>query len=487
MMLETLIQRADMPTVIHGEDVDITGICADSRAVKPGDAFVAVRGLSVDGHRFIPAALEGGAAALVVEEPWDGELGAVTQVVVPDSTEALGRLADAWYGHPTDAISLMAVTGTNGKTTVAWLLEQLLRGGGAEPGLLGTVETRYRDQRLEATHTTPPSLDLHGIAATMRDAGCDHVLMEASSHGLEQGRLAGARVAVAGFTNLSRDHLDYHGTMEAYSDAKEALFSRFAHKACFHVGDPVGRRFSERFEGPSMTVAIGDPSADLWIDELKLDLQGSRGVLHHRGERFPWETPLLGRHNVENALVALGMSLLGGMSMDAMLESLRGVAGAPGRLERVEGAVPVVVDYAHTPDALTNVLRALRSLVSGDLICVFGAGGDRDRGKRPAMAAAAGAIADRVIVTSDNPRTEDPAAIVEEVVGGLPEGARSEVRVDRREAIHLAVSTAGPDDLVLVAGKGHEPYQEIHGVKHPFDDCLVAREALETRDTGGAA
>ena len=305
------------------------------------------------------------------------------------------------------------------------------------------------------------------------------MLLEASSHGLKMHRMGGVEVAVAGFTNLSRDHMDFHGNMEDYKSTKARLFEEVAAAAAFNIDDAVGAELAEGFLGERLTVSTSSSGADLWLESLVCDLAGCRATLHHGGGSAEFVLPLIGRHNAENALVALAMWTLAGLPLEDGLKGLATAPAAPGRLELVEGHVPVLVDYAHSPDALENVLRSLRPLVSGRILCVFGAGGDRDPGKRPLMGAVVSAWADVAIVTSDNPRTEDPQGIVDAIVGGLQETQERWVVLDRREAIERAISMAGADDLVLIAGKGHEASQETAGHRRPFDDRLEAARALK--------
>jgi UDP-N-acetylmuramoyl-L-alanyl-D-glutamate--2,6-diaminopimelate ligase len=479
-----LFMEAALDAVVAGGgEAVVTSVVSDSRDVTAGSVFVALRGQGVDGHKYIGAALAHGAVAVVAENDAPEDLAAdVAWVRVPSTSQALGPLASAYWGRPSESLVVLAVTGTNGKTSVTWLVEQVLLFAGQAPGVLGTVEIRFAGQRRATQFTTPPADMLQATLAEFRDAGCTHAVMEASSHGLVQGRLGGTRVAVGGFTNLTRDHLDYHGTFAAYRDAKRRLFTEGAQAGCFNVDDDAGREFSSEFAGPKLTVsASGAPGADLSAHDVRCSMDGATATLATPEGPKTLRLRLLGRHNVENALVALGMARLAGVSLDLALEALAGASAPPGRLERVAGDRAVVVDYAHTPDALDNVLSALRPLVAGRLICVFGAGGDRDPGKRPEMARAVARLSDLAIVTSDNPRTESPEAIVAAVVAGMPEGARFEAVVDRREAIDRAIAQAGPDDLVLIAGKGHETTQTIGTVKHPFDDRAEALRALAGR------
>lgn len=472
-------------------DGSVARLTYDSRQVEPDTLFVAVRGLWVDGHDYIDAAIAAGASAIVAETaPPADRPSHVTWLQVADSEVALGLAADAFYGRPSSSLKVLAVTGTNGKTTVGWLLWEMLDALGSRPGFVGTVEHRFAGVRRKTIFTTPPSADLHALLGEMRDAGCTHVALEASSHGLAQNRLAGLSVAVGGFTNLSRDHLDYHHTMEAYLAAKALLFRAFAPRACFNIDDPAGRRLAGDYAGETLTVsARGDASADLWLSELRLGLDGSSARLHGTGPApVELEMRLIGRHNVENAMVALGMASLAGVPPGDAISALAQVHGAPGRLEPVPGPRHVVVDYAHTPDALENVLEALRQLTDGRVICVFGAGGDRDPGKRPFMGEVAARLADLPVVTSDNPRTEEPRAIIHDILTGVPAEARGRLRVepDRRAAIALGISLAEAEDVVLIAGKGHEDYQILGEERIHFDDREEAAAVLATLGSASA-
>lgn len=461
---------------------ELTGLTYDSRAVQDGSLFVAVTGLWVDGHAYIEAALEAGARAIIAETARPSGLDAgVSWIQVPDSEVALGLAADAFYGHPSRALCVLAVTGTNGKTTVTWLLHQILQRMDHEPGLVGTVEQRFGHVRRKTLFTTPPSSDLHALLGEMRDFGCTHAAIEASSHGMAMNRLAGVHVAVAGFCNLSRDHLDYHQTMAAYEAAKWQLFERFARQACFNIDDPTGADFYQRFTGPRLSISVEGHAADLRVRALNSTLSGCALELDFQGADYAIALPLIGAFNVQNALVAAAMAILAGVDAAEVFRALEHVTPAPGRLETVPGNRHVVVDYAHTPDALANVLRALRELEPRRVICVFGAGGDRDPGKRPLMAAVAEELADRIVITSDNPRSEDPQAIVRDIQAGLKRPQNAHVQVDRQEAIEWAIAQAEVGDVVLIAGKGHEDYQIIGTERRHFDDREVARAALLVR------
>jgi UDP-N-acetylmuramoyl-L-alanyl-D-glutamate--2,6-diaminopimelate ligase len=443
------------PTQIVGDtQVEIADLAYDTRAVAPGSLFFCVRGARFDGHDLAERAIEAGAAALVVEHPVASR---VPQLVVPDAREAMPPAAVEFFRRPTDELQVAAVTGTNGKTTTAFLLYAILEAAGRTPGLLGTIESRVGGERRPAIRTTPESIDLQRAFREMLDAGNASAAMEATSHGSALKRLDGIRFASLAFTNLTQDHLDLHGTMEAYFEAKRRLFLEDRPPAAINIGDPWGRRLAED-RPDALTYGFAEDAA-LRPDALA-------GI----------DFKLKGRFNVENALAAMASARLLGIEDDALARGLESLDGVPGRFETVDEGQPftVVVDYAHTPDALEAVLGAARELARGRVICVFGAGGDRDRDKRPLMGQIVTELADDALVTSDNPRSEDPAAIAADVVDGLD----LEVELDRRRAIEHALEAAGEGDVVVIAGKGHEQGQEIAGRKLPFDDREVAREGL---------
>ena len=473
------LSAALSPTEIVGDDsVEITDLAYAAGGVRPGALFFCIPGSRADGHDFAPAALEHGAAALVVERklPLD-----VPQVVTDDARAAMPTAAATFFGHPTRELEVGAVTGTTGKTTTAYLLYAILEAAGHRPGLMGTVESRIGGEPKPAVRTTPEAIDLQRAFRAMLDAGDRSCALEATSHGSELGRLAGIRFAALAFTNLSEEHLDFHGTMERYFAAKRRLFvGPEPPPAAVNVGDAYGRELAEELRtlgrAPVLTFGL---TADAEIRPDALD--GGR----FRAGGVELETRLRGRFNVENVLGAVALALLLDLPDEAIAEGVARVDGVPGRFETVEEGQPftVVVDYSHKPGALENVLRTARELATGRVICVFGCGGDRDRGKRPLMGRIAADLSDLAIVTSDNPRSEDPAAIIEEVVAGAPD--RLEVEPDRGAAIARAVEAAEPGDVVVIAGKGHEQGQEIGGRVLPFDDREVAREAL--RATGARA
>ena len=469
------LSAALSPTEIVGDDsVEITDLAYAAGGVRPGALFFCIPGSRADGHDFAPAALEHGAAALVVERklPLD-----VPQVVTEDARAAMPTAASTFFGHPTRELEVGAVTGTTGKTTTAYLLYSILEAAGHRPGLMGTVESRIGGEPKPAVRTTPEAIDLQRAFRAMLDAGDRSCALEATSHGSELGRLAGIRFAALAFTNLSEEHLDFHGTMERYFAAKRRLFvGPEPPPAAVNVGDAYGRELAEELRAlgraPVLTFGLTDDA------EIRPDgLDGGR----FRAGGIELETRLRGRFNVENVLGAVALALLLDLPDEAIAEGVARVDGVPGRFETVEEGQPftVVVDYSHKPGALENVLRTARELATGRVICVFGCGGDRDRGKRPLMGRIAADLADLAIVTSDNPRSEDPAAIIEEVVAGAPD--RLEVEPDRGAAIARAVEAAEPGDVVVIAGKGHEQGQDVAGVVTPFDDREVARDALRSR------
>jgi UDP-N-acetylmuramoyl-L-alanyl-D-glutamate--2,6-diaminopimelate ligase len=459
MDLERVIAALAPREVVGRAPVEVADLAYDTRAVAPGALFFCVRGANVDGHELAPQAVEAGAAALVVERAVASAH--VPQIVVADSRAAMAVAADVFFGHPTHELEVVGVTGTNGKTTTAHLVYAVLAAAGRRPGLLGTIEARLAGERRPVVRTTPEAIDLQRTFREMLDAGDRSCAMEASSHASELHRLDRVRFAAVVFTNLTPDHLDFHGTMERYFDAKRRLFvGADPPPAAINLDDPWGRKLAA--ERPdALTFGVDAADAEIRPDALdRIDLK------------------LRGRFNVANALAALAAARLLGIDDEAATRGLEAVRGVPGRFESVDEGQPfeVIVDYSHTPDSLENALRAARELAAGRVLCVFGCGGDRDREKRPLMGRIAAELADVAIVTTDNPRSEDPLAIVDEVLAGAPGGL--EVEPDRRAAIARAVEAAREGDVVLVAGRGAEPEQEVAGRKLPFDDRDVAREAL---------
>jgi UDP-N-acetylmuramoyl-L-alanyl-D-glutamate--2,6-diaminopimelate ligase len=464
MNLERLVAALGPVEVLERAPVDVRDLAYDAGAVSAGTVFFCVPGHRADGHDFAAAAVERGAAALVVERPLPLR---VPQLVVESARAAMAPAAVAFFGDPTAELEVAGVTGTSGKTTTSFLLFAVLAAAGRRPGLLGTIEARVGGERRAVVRTTPEAIDLQRTFREMLDVGDRSCAMEASSHASVQHRLDGTRFAALLFTNLSRDHLDFHGDMESYFQAKRRLFVAGGAPAAVNVGDPYGRRLAAELPG-ALTFGFADGAA-IAPDALA-----------------GWELKLRGRFNVENALGALAAGRLLGIDDAAIRRGIESVRGVPGRFEAVDEGQPftVIVDYSHKPGALENVLRAARDLADGHrVLCVFGAGGDRDPGKRPEMGRLAAQLADVAIVTSDNPRSEDPEAIIAEIVAGADGGL--EVEPDRAAAIARALEQAGTGDVVLIAGKGAEQGQEFADRTVPFDDREAAREVL--RALGGVA
>ncbi len=470
----------------------ITGLVQDSRAVRPGDAFVAIGGFGAHGLHFADAAKAAGAAAVLYEPPAPDDLPAPADAIpVPGLRARLGALADTFHGHPSAAMATVGVTGTNGKTSTVQLLAQAWTLRGQKAGTVGTLGAGIWPQAVPTGFTTPLVLRLHALLAELRDEGAAAVAMEVSSHALDQGRVDGVHFDVAVFTNLTRDHLDYHGDMARYGAAKARLFDwPGLRAAAVNLDDAFGRELFAAVQGKVRALGFssrGASGASVRAEELVLDGRGIAFMLHAGGQAHPVRSPLLGRFNVDNLLgVATTLYALD-MAPALIAETLSQLLPVDGRMNRLGGEAGqplVVVDYAHTPDALEQALGSLRAHTAGRLVCVFGCGGERDAGKRPQMGAIAERLADAVIVTDDNPRGEDGDAIVAEILAGMAAPQAVRVQRDRAAAIASAIAEAAPGDVVLVAGKGHEPYQEIAGVKHPFEDAAVVRDCLRQR-TGG--
>jgi UDP-N-acetylmuramoyl-L-alanyl-D-glutamate--2,6-diaminopimelate ligase len=474
MELPALIDAIGPSEVRGPAGVTVTSLTYEAEAAVPGSLHFCVTGFRADGHDFAPTAVKRGAVALVVERLLDLP---VTQVVVPSSREAMGPAADRFFGTPSGELQVVGITGTNGKTTTAFLTYAVLEAAGLRPGLLGTVESRIGGQVAEVRRTTPEGIDLQATFRRMLDAGDRSCAMEVSSHALELGRVAGTRFAAAAFTNLTQDHLDFHPTMEDYYLAKRRLFTADT-PAAVNIGDEYGRRLASEAQGRVLTYAARGEEADVHPQAAEVGEGGAISLIARtpRG-LLPLDVRLRGTFNVDNVLCAVAIGELLELPHEAVRAGVASVAGVPGRFEPVDAGQPftVLVDYAHTPDSLENVLEAARAITRGQLICVFGAGGDRDRGKRPLMGAVARRLADRAIVTTDNSRSEDPAAIAAEIAGDI----EMDTELDRRKAIRLAVSAARPGDVVVIAGKGHEQGQQFADRTLPFDDRTVARDALD--------
>lgn len=492
MRLRALLAELDAPLVVGDVDVEIKGLAYDSREVLPGFLFAALRGAVHDGRSFIDEAVARGALAVVADREVAPPPG-VTAIRVADARRALAQMSAAYAGDPSRDLRVIGVTGTNGKGATTYLIEAILRGAGRPCGIIGTMGVIVKGEVLPSARTTPEAPDLQRALATMVERGQHYVAVEVASHALAQERSTGVRFDVGVFTNLTRDHLDFHRSMEAYRAAKARLFALLPDDgwAVLNADDPASTVMRSVTRARTITYGVRQP-AEVQGRDLRLRLNGSDFIVDTPQGTAPMELRLAGAFNVSNALGAIAVGLTQGVPLATMVRALAAMPGIPGRFESVDAGQPfaVVVDYAHTPDGLDNVLRAAREITGGRLIAVFGCGGDRDRTKRPEMGRIAIRWADHVIVTSDNPRTEPPDAVIDEIRLGIEVGAeapsaapdrrarRVEYDADRRSAIFAAVGAAQGGDLVVIAGKGHEAYQEIRGVRHPFDDRKVVWEAL---------
>jgi len=509
LKLSELIQGVELLKTEGTLSGEVSSVCYDSRWCTMDSLFVAIPGLKLDGHHFVPQALKQGSRAILCERPVDAPAG-VTVIRVKDSRQALGLIGKNFFRNPSAALCLVGVTGTNGKTTITYLLESIFRQAGYSTGVIGTINYRYRSKVREAAHTTPESFDLQGMLREMLDAGVSHVVMEVSSHALDQKRVDDCEFDAGIFTNLSQDHLDYHQTLEAYFQAKRRFFSEILGQKnkgrrqgmIINGDDPFGRRILREMS-PSQVFSFGlEGSCDIGAAGFSFSLEGIDAEIRTPRGTFPVKTPLVGRYNLYNILAAAAAAHSLGIESRAVQVGLSNLGTIPGRLEKVSvtGEPAVFVDYAHTEDALKKVIENLLPFKKARLITVFGCGGDRDRGKRPLMGKAVVTRSDLSILTSDNPRTEDPLAILRQIEDGVEnegvkkysvedirkgfDGKGYVVMPDRREAIREAIKLAEPEDIVLVAGKGHETYQIIGTEKFPFDDREECREALKTSRHG---
>ncbi len=474
--LKVLEMRAD-------PDTEISGVSYDSRETKPGDLFVAIKGFESDGHRFIPKAIEKGATAVLCQDvPAEG----VPYVLTDDSRLGLALASRDFFKNPAEEMCLIGFTGTSGKTSSSYIMKHLLECKlDAKVGLIGTNGNMIGDELLHTEHTTPESYELQKLFRQMADAGCTHVVMEVSSHSLTLKRVAGVEFDAAVFTNLSQDHLDFHGTMEEYAAAKKLLFSH-CKKACFNADDDWAGFMMEGAPCPTMTFAAATNAADLVAKDIRLSAGGVRFAAVENGELAITKLGIPGMFSVYNALGVMAAGRCLGLSLSDCADAMSSAKGVKGRVEVVptDGDYSILIDYSHKPDALEKVLKTLRPVTRGRLIALFGCGGDRDRGKRPIMGAIAADNADLVIVTSDNPRTEDPQTIIDEILEGL-KNKRTPYKTlcDRIEAIGWAIDNARPGDVILLAGKGHEDYQVVGHEKHHMDEREIVADFLEKRKT----
>ena len=486
-MSRTLALARLLPDIADVGDIAVSGLVLDSRDVRPGDAFVCVAGFGAHGLNFVQQARANGAVAILYDHPApEGIAVPADAIAVPGLRARMGALADQFHGQPSRSMTMVGVTGTNGKTSTVQLLGQAWQRLGITSGSIGTLGVGLYGQVVPTGFTTPLVLQMHQVLAQLRNAGASATAMEVSSHALDQGRVDAVHYDIAVFTNLTRDHLDYHGSMDAYGAAKARLFQRPGLKAAvINLDDAYAATLLALLDPAVAVVGVssrGAASARLQAADIVMDSAGLHFQLRADGQQAAVDSPLLGRFNVDNLLAVAGVLLAQGQPLAviaSLLGQLRPISGRMNKLGGQAGQPTVVVDYAHTPDALLQALSSLEDHVDGLLACVFGCGGDRDAGKRPQMAAIAEAHADRVIVTDDNPRSEDGDAIVADILAGFARPEAVAVQRDRALAIDSAIATASAGDVVLIAGKGHEPYQEINGVKHPFDDSQVAQQCLD--------
>ncbi len=493
MRLHELLTAAEIPLSpdLPGLDLEVTHLSTNSWDCPPGTLFIGMPGTRVDGGNFWASALAAGAVAALIspqaKQPEPGETVPVFRV--EQIQRVCGQVAAAFYNYPGHTLPLVGVTGTNGKTTTTHLIEYLVKAAHQAPALLGTLYSRWPGHEVIATHTTPFAVTLQTQLAAALQAGATIGIMEVSSHSLAQERTWGCQFQTAVFTNLTQDHLDYHRDLEDYFAAKALLFTDtyLKGKAIINGDDPYGQRLLAKL-GPQAWSYRTQGKADLWADELSYRADGVSGVMHTPVGSAAFNSPLVGQFNVENLLAAIGVGLDLGLGLDTMLASLPNFPGVPGRMQQVRVSpsqdISVIVDYAHTPDSLENLLQAARPFIPGQMICVFGCGGDRDRSKRPQMGKIAADLADQVVVTSDNPRTENPQQILDDILAGIPQAQTPRVEADRHQAILTAILSAQPGDGVVIAGKGHEDYQILGTEKIHFDDREEARAALEQRISG---
>lgn len=502
MQLEVLLENTAILSSGGRLSTEVESLTCDSRQVTSGTLFFALRGSRTDGHQYIKQAVAAGAAAIVLEDPGCAP-DTVPWVQVADGRVSMAHLAARFYGYPTRELPLVGITGTNGKTTTTYLVEGIMQAAGMPAAVLGTISYRFGSTVIEASHTTPESTELQGIFRQLADAGAQAFVMEVSSHSLEQHRVDGCSFNVGIFTNLTRDHLDYHGSMEAYGAAKQRLFSELLQgdscRAVINLDDPAAEAFAAAAACPVITYGLAE-GADITAQQLTSTVEGISGQLVLKGQQVPFHSRLVGSYNLSNILAAVATGVALGLTPQQIVSGIEQQKSVPGRLERVATTcgVTCLVDYAHTGDALENVLSTLKQLATGRIITVFGCGGDRDNGKRPIMGRIAAQYSDLAVVTSDNPRTEDPQRILEQIRGGItPLGVREYqlnecvpgkirdkgfvVLENRREAIRRAAGLAQPGDILLLAGKGHEDYQIIGTTKHHFDDREEAAAAFRER------
>ncbi len=489
MNLSQLIKPLLTAKIVGTTNIEINGIEVDSRKVNEGNLFVCLKGYTVDGHLYAEKAVELGAKAILCEKELPVT---VTQIIIKDTRQAMAMISDIYYQHPTHRLKVIGVTGTNGKTTTTHLIERILTDKGHIAGLIGTIKMKIGDEVFDVKNTTPDALDLQKSFAKMIEVGSDYAVMEASSHALDMGRVRGIDYHIAVFTNLTQDHLDYHVTMEKYRDTKGLLFSQLGNTyaenkednkfAVLNIDDEASHYYSKITAAQVITYGI-DQVADVMATNIEISAMGTKFTLNSFNGSIDIDMKMIGKFSVYNALAATTVALIEGISLDDIKASLESVNGVDGRFETVDEQqdFAVIVDYAHTPDSLENVLKTIREFVKGKIYCVFGAGGDRDRIKRPLMGGIAMKYSDIAVITSDNPRTEDPEQIIKDILPGVQQAnshAKYVTITDRKKAIEYAIEHANKNDVILIAGKGHETYQILQDKVIHFDDREIAREAI---------
>lgn len=481
MKLESLIKNIDYKIICGTVETEVNAVRYDSRKVEAGDLFVCITGFQTDGHKYAESAVKKGASVIVAEHVVEGiENEGITVIITENTRRALASISAAYYDYPSEKINVIGVTGTNGKTTTTYLIKTIYDSLGYKTGVVGTIGNMIGDKMLHADRTTPESLELQELFAEMSECGVTNAVMEVSSHSLSLDRVAGVKYSTAVFTNLTQDHLDYHKTMENYMKAKGILFT-MADKAVINIDDEAGEYMRSVSSGKVLTTGIDREDADLRAENISITAEGVSYTLDYEGKQYPVKLNIPGRFSIYNSLGAIGACLLNGVSMEEIIKGLSLNKGVPGRFQSVPNnlGITVIVDYAHTPDGLENILETAHEFAKGRIITVFGCGGDRDRTKRPLMAEIVGKLSDFAIITSDNPRTEDPEAILNDVeVGMIPTKCPYHKIVDRREAINEAVRMAEKDDVVIIAGKGHEDYQIFADRTIHFDDVEEVSKAV---------
>ncbi len=490
MNLKDVLQGIEYASADKIDNLEIQGLSCDSKNIRPDFIFIAVKGHKLNGHQFIVEAVSRGAKAVISQDDFFPPA-QIIKILVKDVRIILPRLAANFFNHPAKKLKVIGITGTNGKTTIAYLLDDILNKAGFKVGLIGTIQYRLNHRIIPATNTTPGPIEMQGFLREMADNNLSHVVMEVSSHALDQHRVDEIDFETAVFTNLTLDHLDYHKNFENYFSAKAKLFEKLkpAGKAVINIDDPYGLKLKNKIKKNILSYALKQ-KADIWARNIKLSLEGSEFSLITPVGSFKLKTKLIGLHNVYNILAVVGAAVSLNISLDTMRESLSLSQGAPGRLEPVEEGqlFKVFIDYAHTDDALRNVLTILKEVKKGKIFLLFGCGGDRDKTKRPLMARAASGLADWVVITSDNPRREEPQQIINEIERGIPKGFKNYSKIlDREEAIEKIISMAQKDDIILIAGKGHENYQIFKDTITPFNDKEMARKYLRARQDNLAA